>query len=205
MNGLDDIAEAIEAEMDEKDEIREIALKSSRSVIRLCSSAIRMIHKEKEDVNEILAEAQEELHRLKGITKDFPALFHSGFVESAMQEYAEAIILHAITSGQDIPGPEKLGVTSEGYLLGMGDVIGELRRQAVDSLRHGRIEKASGYLDIMEELYEFIMRFHYPSSMVAIKRKQDIARGVIEKTRGEVAVAIRTHALEKKISGGGDV
>lgn len=200
MNGLDEIAEKIEGEMDEKDEVREVALKSSRSVIRLCSTAIRMIHKGGGGVNEHLDEAKEELHRLRGITKDFPALFHSGFVESAMQEYAEAVILNSIIGGQAVPGPEDLGVTNEGYLLGMGDVIGEMRRQAVDSLRHGNVERASEYLDIMEELYEFLMRFHYPSSMVAVKRKQDIARGVIEKTRGEVAVAIRTHSLEKKIA-----
>lgn len=200
MNNLDDIAEKIEAEMDEKDEVREVALKSSRSVIRLCSSAIRMIHKDVEKAAEYLEEAQEELHRLRGITKDFPSLFHSGFVESAMQEYAEAMVLQSIISGSGIPGPDNLGVTNEGFLLGMGDVIGEIRRQTVDSLRHGNVEKASEYLDIMDELYEFLMRFHYPSSMVAIKRKQDIARGVIEKTRGEVAVAIRTHSLEKKIS-----
>ncbi len=200
MNGLDEIAERIEAALDEKDEVREVALKSSRSVIRLCSSAIRMIHKDEND-SEFLEEAKEELHRLRGITKDFPALYHSGFVESAMQEFAEAMVLDAIIKGNDIPTPSSLGVTNEGFLLGLGDVIGELRRQAVDSLRHGKMEKASEYLDIMEELFEFLMRFHYPSGMIAIKRKQDIARGVIEKTRGEVAVSTRAHSLEMKISG----
>ncbi len=187
--------------MDEKDEVREVALKSSRSVIRLCSSAIRLIHKGDENIAEFLEEAKEELHRLRGITKDFPGLYYSGFVESAMQEFAEAMVLDAIIKGDDVPTPGNLGITNEGYLLGLGDVIGELRRQAVDSLRHGNMDKASEYLDNMEELYEFLMRFHYPSGMVAIKRKQDIARGVIEKTRGEVAVSIRTYSLERKISG----
>ncbi len=200
MKNLDEIAEKIEADMDEKDEVREVALKSSRSVIRLCSSAIRMIHKDADKATEYIDEAKEELHRLRGITNDFPALFHSGFVETAMQEFVEAKVLNAIIHNEDIPDPDSLGVTSEGYLLGMGDVIGELRRRAVDNLRHGNMEISSDCLDMMEELYEFLMRFHYPSSMVAIKRKQDIARGVIEKTRGEVAVSMRAHSLERKIS-----
>ena len=200
MNGLDEIAERIETEMDEKDEVREVALKSSRSVVRLCSSAIRMIHNGDGNGTEFLEEAKEELHRLRGITKDFPALYHSGFVESAMQEFAEAMVLDAIIKGDEMPTPSSLGITNEGYLLGMGDVIGELRRQAVDSLRNGNMDKASEYLDNMEVLYEFLMRFHYPSGMVAIKRKQDVARGVIEKTRGEVAVSTRTYSLERKIS-----
>ena len=117
-----------------------------------------------------------------------------------MQEFVEAKVLNAIINNEEIPDPESLGVTNEGYLLGMGDVIGELRRRAVDNLRHGDMVIASKCLDEMEELYEFLMRFHYPSGMVAIKRKQDIARGVIEKTRGEVAVSMRAHSLEKKIS-----
>ena len=100
-----------------------------------------------------------------------------------------------------MPEPEELGITNEAYLLGIGDVIGEVRRMCVDSLRHGEMEKASKYLSTIEELYEFLMRFHYPAGMVAIKRKQDVARGVLEKTRGEIAVAIRAHALEQTILG----
>ena len=201
MMNLEEIAERIESEMDEKDEVREVALKSSRSVIKLCSSAIRSIHKGKADSEMLAQKAGEELEQLTSITRDFPDLFHSGFVESAMQEYAETRILEAIYEGNELPEPDGLGVTNEAYLLGIGDVIGEVRRMCVDSLRHGEMEKASKDLTTIEELYEFLMRFHYPSGMVAIKRKQDVARGVLEKTRGEIAVASRAHALEQTILG----
>ncbi len=198
MEQLEKIADTIEQNLDEKDAVREVALKSSRTVVRLCGNAVRTIHKGL-DASPTIDEAMEELQKLTSITRDFPDIKHSGFVESAMQEYAEAKLFQSILAEQELPTPESLGVTPEAYLLGMGDIIGEIRRQTLDHIRRGEVEKASGYLEIMELLYEFLMRFHYPSSLVAIKRKQDIARGVLEKTRGEVAVAVRTHSLESNL------
>lgn len=198
MEQLEKIADTIEQNLDEKDAVREVALKSSRTVVRLCGNAVRTMHKGL-DASPTIDEAMEELQKLTSITRDFPDIKHSGFVESAMQEYAEAKLFQSILAGQEIPTPESLGVTPEAYLLGMGDIIGEIRRQTLDHIRKGEVEKASGYLEVMESLYEFLMRFHYPNSLVAIKRKQDIARGVLEKTRGEVAVAVRTHSLESNL------
>jgi len=200
MERLDDIAVEIESVLDEKDAVREVALKSSRSVVRICGRAIREMHKDK-DASALIHEAQEELHRLLGITRTFIDIQHAGFVETAMQEYVEALVLDAILNEKEIPSPDALGVTPESYLMGMGDVIGEIRRQTLDNMRGGDVYEATKLLDIMDELYEFLLRFHYPSSLVAIKRKQDIARGVIEKTRGEVAVAVRTCSLEEKLKG----
>ena len=198
MEQLDAIATDIEQALDEKDAVREVALKSSRSIVRLCGRGIRALHGEK-DASSFINEATEELHRLLGITNDFIDIQHSGFVESAMQEYVEARVLQAILAGQEVPSPEPLGVTPESYLLGVGDVIGEVRRQTVDHIRKGNIDEATRFMGIMDGLYEFLMRFNYPNSLVAIKRKQDVARGVLEKTRGEVAVAVRTQSLEERL------
>ncbi|KYK26906.1 MAG: hypothetical protein AYK23_00505 [Candidatus Proteinoplasmatales archaeon SG8-5] len=198
MERLGEIAAQIESELDEKDEVREVALKASRGITRLCGSAVRDLHKGK-DVDDMLAEATDGLQKLVGITRDFPDIKHAGFVETAMQEYTEARVFSAILSKQPLPSPKDLNVTPEAYLLGIGDLIGEVRRQALDNIRRGEVEDASEYLETMESLYEFLMGFHYPNSLVAIKRKQDVARGVLEKTRGEVAVAIRTHSLEKNL------
>jgi translin len=195
MEQLEEIAKRIEEILDEKDTVREIAIKSSRSVIRLCGNAVRTLHKGK-DASSIIDEAMEELQRLVSITRDFPEIKHSGLVESAMQEYVEARLFRATLENETYLSFEDLGVTPEAYLMGLGDIIGEIRREALNHIRKGEVDKASEYLEIMESLYDFLMRFHYPNSLVAIKRKQDIARGVLEKTRGEVAVAVRTHSLE---------
>ncbi len=198
MEQLDGIALNIEQALDEKDAVREVALKSSRTIVRLCGRGIRALHREK-DASSFINEATEELHRLLSITGDFIDIQHSGFVVTAMQEYVEVRVLEAILAGEDLPTPEHLGVTPESYLMGVGDVVGEVRRQTVDHIRKGNADEATRHLEIMDDLYEFLMRFNYPNSLVAIKRKQDVARGVLEKTRGEVAVAVRTQSLEERL------
>ena len=100
---------------------------------------------------------------------------------------------------EDLPTPEELGVTTSSYLLGLADAIGELRRFSLDALREGRMEDAIRYLEMMEEMFRVLMRFDYPDALVAVRRKQDIARSLLEKTRGEVAVGVSTKALSDKI------
>ena len=198
MNRLDDLSTQIEAELDEKDTMREIALKASRTVIRMSGAAVRNIHKG-EDPTELIEEAQDEVLRLKSLLRDHKDLYHSGFVEDASQEMVEAMVLHSILNDRPLPGPKDLGVTNSAYLLGMGDVVGELRRSALNKLKTGEVSRAEKYLEHMETIYNFLMRFDYPTGLVAIRRKQDIARSTIEKTRSELTLTIRTKSLEDKI------
>jgi translin len=116
-----------------------------------------------------------------------------------MQEYVEVKLLFSYTQGEDFPSHKTLGVTPEAYILGVGDVIGEIRRLALDNIRKGTVESAAKHLEQMEMLYDFLMNFNYPSSLVAVRRKQDVARGILEKTRGDVTNAIRSHSLEKML------
>jgi translin len=198
MENLDEIAKEIEAELDEKDEIREVALKSSRAIMRLSGSALRQILKG-EDESRNLEAARNEAHRLTGVLSGHPDIYYSGFVENAFQELTEVNILRCILRNEPLKRPKDIGVHSVSYLLGLGDVVGELRRIALDSLIEGKVQRAQDFLKNMETLYETIVQFDYPSALVAIRRKQDIARSLIEKTRGEIAVASRGRALEKKI------
>ncbi|MBU4031317.1 MAG: hypothetical protein KKH41_03655 [Candidatus Thermoplasmatota archaeon] len=199
MDGLNETAQDIESQMNEKEEVREIALKSSRTIVRLCGMAIRAMHLGNDPIPD-MEEAMEELHKLVGITRDFPGLRHSGIVESAMQEYVEVKTLYAYTLGEQLPSYRDLGVTPEAYILGVGDLIGEIRRLALDNIRKGAVDDAAKHLDNMEKFYDFLMIFNYPDSMVAVRRKQDIARGVLEKTRGDVTNAIRSYSLEKMLA-----
>ncbi len=198
MDNLDEIAGEIEAELDEKDEIREVALKSSRAIMRLSGSALRQILKG-EDESKNLDAAREEAHRLSGVLSGHPDIYYSGFVENAFQELTEVNILRCILRDEPLKRPKDIGVHTVSYLLGLGDVVGELRRIALDSLIEGDVPKAQDCLKKMETIYDTIIRFDYPSALVAIRRKQDIARSLIEKTRGEIAVAARGRALETKI------
>lgn len=199
MNNLDAIASRIQARLDEKDTVREIAIKSSRAIIRISGSVIHSIHKG-EDVEEMMSEALDEAQRLRSLLLEHPEILNSGLVEDGMQELSEAAILLSIYRNDDLPSPEELDVPYTAYLLGLADSIGELRRFALEALRAGETERATHYLEMMEEFFQVIMRFDYPDALVSIRRKQDVARSLLEKTRGEVAVAVSSRRLGERIA-----
>lgn len=198
MKNLDEIADNLLARLDEKDTVREIAIKSSRAIIRLSGSVVHGVHKGA-DVAVMMDEAKDEANRLRSLLSDHPEVWHSGIVGDAMQELSEAAIMVSVSADEDLPTPEELGVTPSSYLMGLADTIGELRRFSLDALKEGRMEDALRFLDMMEEMYRVLMRFDYPDALVAVRRKQDIARSLLEKTRGEVAVGVSTKALSDKI------
>ncbi len=198
MKDLDPIIARIEAELDEKDEVREVALKSARAIVRLAGAAIRGMHRS-EDVAARLTEARDEIRKLRGLLAEHPELWFGGAVEGALQEVSEAAVVHALIAGQALPSPEELGVTSPAYLLGLADAIGELRRFALDQLREGHVEQAARYLEIMQDIYDALLRFDHPNALVPLRHKQDVARGLLERTRGELAVAAHGTALERRL------
>lgn len=195
---FEEVLRAIEEHMEEKDTVRELALKSSRAIARLSVSAVGGLHR-REGVEGILEQAREEALKLRSLLKEHPDIYYSGFVENAHQDMTEAYISYSLIEGKPLPRPDDLAVTSKAYILGLGDVIGELRRHALEKLKEGDVGEATESLDAMETIYQGLMRFDYPTALVAVKRKQDIARGLLEKTRGEVAVALRSYELEKKL------
>src|SRR5207247_2802637 len=134
VKNLDDVISEIEGRLDEKDEVRELTIKSSRTIARLSGSAIQAMHRG-HDVGTALQETHEEILKLRSLLKDHPDLYHTGTVENAMQEAGEAFLVHAILEQDPLPSPRDLGLTDTAYLLGLGDVVGELRRFALEHLR----------------------------------------------------------------------
>src|SRR5437667_11777276 len=99
------------------------------------------------DVDTQLQETREEILKLRSLLKDHPDLYHTGIVENAMQEAGEAFLVHAILEQDPLPSPRELGLTDTTYLLGLGDVVGVLRRFALDNLRRGELNLASALLE----------------------------------------------------------
>ena len=52
----------------------------------------------------------------------------------------------------------------------------------------------------MEALYDFIIDLNYPDKVLPLRRKQDVARALIEKTRSELTIAISEFSLVENIS-----
>lgn len=118
----------------------------------------------------------------------------------AEQELAEAGILLASVCGGALPSPEQIGISDEAYVLGLGDAIGELRRIFLGRLMHHDIEDASAILTKMEEFFSVLMTFDYPEALVPARRKQDVARGLLEKCRGELTLAAQMASLRKELT-----
>jgi translin len=197
MKNLDKIVNKIEKSIDNKDKIREQALRSSREIIIGCRKAIQLIHQESmKNANNNIKKASTKLQSLYELTKDYPELFHAGFVENAAQELVEAQCFYNIMKGRDLPDPDDIKTTYSSYLLGLCDLVGELRRAALDSIRIGEAKEADNYLSMMDEIYDVIIRFDYPSGLIPIKKKQDMVRNLIERTRGELAVASCERRIE---------
>jgi translin len=191
---LSSILSKIKQELDEKDRRREEVFTVAREVRRLSTRAIREMHKGNfESAEGLLATVGE---TISGLDKSDLALT---FIQDSLQEYAEAALTHTLLRKTHMPSPEELGIPSEAYILGLADTIGEIRRHILDEMRRDRYDDLEEYLDVMDELYHGIMAFDYPSAILPIRRKQDIARLLIDKTRGEVTIALKQAKLEKKL------
>jgi len=198
VKNLEKTVSQIEGELDEKDQVREIALKSSRAIVRLSGGILRGLHRN-EPPGEQLDVLKDEVTRLQSLLADHPELGHAGYVSGAFQEYAEVGLIMSLLDRADVPTLEELGVGSVPYLMGLGDSIGELRRFCLEELKSGRTARANEFLDMMEDILTALMRFDYPDAIVPLRHKQDVARSLLEKTRGEVAVATSARALQERI------
>lgn len=201
MKNLDGIIKKIDKQINNKDKIREQAIKISRDIIIKSRKAIQLIHRNSlEGAEKYIKESIIRLDELYKITKDHPELFYAGYVENAAQECAEANCLFNIEKGKELPDPDEIKTSYNSYLMGLCDVVGELRRSALNLILEGETSKANDYLIYMDKIYDAIMTFDYPSGLIPIKRKQDVLRNLIDKTRGELAIACFEQRIDEKTS-----
>lgn len=198
MPEIEEISKAIRERLDKKDLARESALKTSRQIIRECRSAIASLQKGN-DAKENMERARKAHTQLKKMLAGFPDLLSAGYAVDAEQELAEAEILASCTCGKEAPSPEEIGVEDEAFVLGMADSIGEMRRLLLDRLMKDDVEAAGLMLGKMERFFNILMTFDYPDALIATKRKQDVARGLVEKSRGELAMATQMSRLRKNL------
>jgi translin len=178
---------AIESHLKQREARRDDLHQRARRLRRLAQGTMGQIHEGK-DVGAALSEIQRSAQELAGWLKT-EGRGDEGLAHDALQESAEALLLGAVVSGGPLPGPGDLGLDPEPYLMGLGDLVGEVRRLALDRLRHGDLEGAEIQLATMEHLFRSLMRFDTTRAIVSLKPKQDVARSLLERTRGEVTMA----------------
>ena len=201
MHKLESIAEGIRQHFDVRTSKRDEALKQARQLTRACSLAIRAVHRDdKEAMDANLAEAQSLADKLRDELKQYPDLFYAGYTQDSLKEFVEANVTCALIQSQPLQTPEDLGVEDATYLNGLAEVVGELRRRTLDILRSGYSQEAERLLGHMDEIYSVLVTMDYPDAITnGLRRQTDLARSIIEKTRGDVTFSLRGEHLTAAI------
>jgi translin len=197
---LEDIVKRGAEELRLRDKALDTVMARARRARILSKQAILKLHSgEKAEAGKRLEEASSLIVEMNGIIEENPELGRFDQVSAAKEEYSEASIIRSLMESGEFPDPAELGVLITSYLLGLGDVPGELRRQALDALRVGDMETAEARLSTMEEIYLSLMTMEEASLLKGLRRKMDIARGVIERTRSEVTAEAGRRKLGESV------
>ena len=201
MPSLKTILKEIRKELKEKEKVREKAREDMRRATSLSKQAILLLHQKRmKEAKKLIVKAKEIISRLNDISKEYPNIIYSGLFNAALQEYSEANIFLKLIEKSKFIAPKEINVPSVDYVLGLADVIGECRRLALDALREGDVEKGEKCLQTMDEIYTELMAMDEAYMLVSgLRRKCDIARRIIETTRGDITQEVRRSSLEKKL------
>jgi len=199
---LKEILEKIQKELSARETVREEVHRDMRKATRLSKQAIQVTHQERfDDAKAMLKEAKNLFVKLHETAKDQPYLLYSNSVGAAFEEHAEAQILLTLIQEDRFASPKEIGVPLTPYVLSLGDVVGELRRRALDLIRRGNVEAAEKTLERMEQIYSELTALDDAYIIVkGLRRKGDVARHLIEITRGDITSEARRSALERSIS-----
>lgn len=191
----------VKEELIQKEEVRENAQKNMRKATSLSKQAILLMHQKKFDkAGKSIENAKEIISKLQISAREYPDIIYSGMFSAALQEYAEANVFQGLIKEARFVTPNEINVPALDYVLGLADVIGEYRRLVLDALREGEVKKGEEGLKIMDESYIELMALDEAYMLVpGLRRKCDMARRIIEATRGDVTQEVRRKALENRL------
>ena len=192
------ILDKVKKELAKKEKTKEALYDDMRKVTNFSKQSILRYHQNKlEEARKLLEEAKELILKLQKMAEECPSIVYGGMFSAALQEYSEAAVFLTLAVESRYVSPEELNVPSVDYVLGLADVIGEYRRLALDALRVGDAEKGDTCLRIMDEIYIELTALDEAYMLVpGLRRKCDVARRIIEATRGDVTQEVRRKSLE---------
>jgi len=200
-DNLDSIAEQIRQNLTAKDAAREKMLPLCRETIRYCSEAIRSIHRQEINKAEgLLESARKLLGEAEQALAGSDELRNTGFYRDAQKEYVEGNAVLTLVTGKPLPSPGELGVDSAAYLNGLGEAASELRRYLLDGIRKGDLSQGEELLTAMDDIYSVLVTVDFPDAITGgLRRTTDMLRGVLERTRSDLTLAIRQKDLESRL------
>jgi len=201
MDRLPEILEQARTQLDEDDRLREQCMQLSRNCIRACREAIGALHRgDREGYAEGAANAAKHLTRLKDMVGADSHIWCRGHGFDAQQEVVEMLVSGSIICGLELPSPDELQVMPLAWLHGLGDAIGELRREILERIRRGEVERAAELYGDMAKAYDGLTTFDYPDAVSHnLRRKVDVARSLLGRSQGDVVAALRQKELEERL------
>jgi translin len=195
---LPQFIEEIRSELTAKNAVRDTTLNRSRELIRFCALSIRAIHRhEWDEAEKLMRTARQAADVMSADLNQYPDLYEAGYTQDALKELVEAHTLYAMVRAQPLPGPGELKAPSPAYLNGLAEAASELRRYILDLIRLGRTRESEPYLAMMDDVYIHLVTMDYPDALTGgLRRTTDVLRGVLERTRGDLTVAVRQEELE---------
>ena len=196
------ILRPIKTELKSKSQLREKMIINSRKINRLSKESIMLVHRGKiKKAERLVGTAEKLLKQTLKILAPTPDLRNSGSLYNASQEYAEASVLLSLEKNGKYPTPSEIGVSSEAYILGLADVVGELRRRTLCAINDEDVEAAERYAQLMEAIYSELVNLneHSFSVLQNLRHKCDVARRLVELTTGDVILERRRKHLETSL------
>ena len=189
---LESLSRDLHGRLDAKTAARERALPAARRSIRASANAIRAVHRGEFDIaRRVIGESRAALEEGMDGVDAHPDVRFAGYLLDAEKEYAEANLTLALVTDAPLPSPSEVGVGDAPYLNGLAEAIGEGRRHILDLLRTGDVDRAERVLASLEEMYGLLVTMDYPDAITMnLRRSTDVARSLIEKTRGDLSVAV---------------
>ena len=197
MSYLQEVLQKIKGELLEKNQLRTEIHENMRRATSLSKQTILLLHQKKNaEAKTMIQNARDILERLRSLSKDYPEIIYGGMYSAALQEFSEAnIFLTLVTSGSFV-SPEEIGVPSVDYVLGLADVVGEFRRLMLDKIREDDVKGAQECLKIMDNVFIELLALDEAYMLVpGLRHKSDIARRIIETSRGDLTLEVRRKIL----------
>jgi translin len=201
MDSLKKVLGEVGQGLKKKEKVREDAYESMRKATSLSKQTILLIHQKRLiEAKSLIRKAQGILSKLGEASTLYPDIIYCGSYSAALQEYAEANIFLKLVEESKFVTPSEINVPPVDYVLGLADVIGECRRLVLDALREGDMKKGERFLKTMDDIYIELMAMDESYMLVTgLRRKCDVARKIIEITRGDITQEIRRDILEKHL------
>lgn len=173
----------IERELLRLQKQKDAVMETSREIVRISGNAITQMHARRlREANASIKRLSALVGRLRKIEKGFEY-----YSLQAYQEYVETRALYSILKERRLVSLQEMRTSGTAYLLGIMDLVGELKREAIDAVRERRLDDANSYYGFMKGIYDSTRGMRFANSLVPeFRRKQDTARIQIESTAVEL-------------------